>query len=99
MNTKPSALTPEEVDRLVKVLEARGGSVTIQDPRVSQVQAWVWAAIGAGVIAVGGWLVTSINDLNQTMARVAVTNEYLTKIIDGHERRLSDLERRKANEP
>ena len=95
MTTRPSALSPEDVDRLVKVLEQRGGSVTIQDPRVSQVQTWMWGVIGICVIGLGGWLINSVNALNQTMQRVVVTNEYVVKIVDAHDRRIADLERRR----
>lgn len=94
--TRGSSLTRKDVEELlaahVKSLEKRGGQITLQDPRVTSFQAWVWAALGAGIIILGGWLVNSINKLNTTMERVVTSNEYIMKSLDQHAKRLDDLE-------
>ena len=62
--TRGSAMSKHDVDRLVKALEDRGGSITLTDPRVSKATSWIIATaamVGLGFI---GWLATSVNELS-----------------------------------
>lgn len=93
--TRPVSLTKENLDEIVKAFESRGGSIVMQDPRVSQVQVWMWGALGAGFLVLGGWLINSVNELNRTMERVVTTNEYIAKMIDDHAERIKQLEQHK----
>lgn len=74
--TRPSSLSPEEMDKLMERLANHGAKITMLDPRVTGAQAWVLATIGITLVGVGGWGIKSINDLNQTMTRVVTQNEY-----------------------
>lgn len=80
-------MSQADVDRLVKALEQRGGQVSIQDPRVSQVQTWLIGLVGLGVIMALGWLATSVDRLNRNFERITVMQDYM-------ERRLTALERK-----
>lgn len=90
--SRPSVLTSGDISRLVKAMEKHGGNVTIQDPRVSQVQAWIFGIVGASIVGMGIWMINSINTLNKTMERVVTTNEYTVQRIYDHDRRLEILE-------
>lgn len=99
--TRPSSLSEEEMDRLMERLANQGAKITMLDPRVTGAQAWALATIGMTLVAVGGWGIKSINDLNQTMTKVVTQNEYRdeqlkrveehVKILDG---RVVALERK-----
>lgn len=85
--TRPSAMTEEDVNKLARILERRGGTVSIQDPRVSQFQNWLIGLIGLGIIMALGWLASSVDNLNRNFAGMAVWKEYT-------DQRLNNLERR-----
>lgn len=74
--TRPSTLSQEEMDKLFERLANHGARITMVDPRVTSVQTWIMATIGMVVVAVGGWGIKSINDLNQTMTIVVTQNAY-----------------------
>lgn len=74
--TRPSSLSPEEMDKLLERLANQGAKITMLDPRVTGAQAWTLATIGLTLVGVGGWGIKSINDLNTTMTRVVTQNEY-----------------------
>lgn len=64
------------MEKLLERLANRGAQITMVDPRVTSAQTWILATIGMVVVAVGGWGVKSINDLNQTMTVVVTQNAY-----------------------
>jgi hypothetical protein len=66
----------------------------MQDPRVTTVQTWLLAAIGTVGIAVGGWGIKSINDLNQLMATMITRYEYESKRMDRAERHSESVDSR-----
>lgn len=74
--TRPSTLSQEEMDRLIEKLANHGAKITMVDPRVTSVQTWILSTIGVSLVALAGWGIKSINDLNQTMTRVVTQNEY-----------------------
>lgn len=86
--TRPSALSPDDVSKIVKALETHGGSVNIQDPRVSQVQMWILGLVGTGIVGAALWLANSVNQLK-------IVAERQTVLIEQIERRVSRLEERK----
>lgn len=80
--TRPPTLTPEEMDKLMERLANSGARITMQDPRVTSLQTWVLVTIGTVGIAVAGWGIKSINDLNQNMATMLIRYEYDTRRMD-----------------
>lgn len=92
--TRPSTLTPEEMDRLLENLANRGARITMTDPRVTSVQTWVISSVGIGLIGLGGYLVNSVNRLNETMTRVVTQNEYRDRQMADALDRIRALERR-----
>jgi hypothetical protein len=80
-------MSEEDVNRLAKILERRGGTVSIQDPRVSQIQTWLIGLVGLGIILSLGWLATSVDSLNRNFAGIAVWKDYV-------DQRLNNLERK-----
>jgi hypothetical protein len=68
MNTRPSSMTPEEIERILKAVETQGASIRVSDPRLSQIIAW--AAIALGTLFTGAvtWGVKSVSDLNTNVA-------------------------------
>ena len=85
-------MSEERITRLeeamAKLLESGGANVTLQDPRVSQVQNWLIGLVGAGIIMALGWMANSVDNLNRNFAAIAQWKEYV-------DRRLDHLEGRK----
>lgn len=85
-------MSEERITRLeeamAKLLESGGANVTLQDPRVSQVQNWLIGLVGAGIIMALGWMANSVDNLNRNFAAIAQWKEYV-------DRRLDNLEGRK----
>jgi hypothetical protein len=70
-----------------KMLESGGASVTVQDPRVSQVQTWLIGLVGAGIIISLGWLANSVDSLNRNFAAMTEWKTFTDRRIDTLERR------------
>lgn len=83
------------LEQRIADIAAAGASVTVQDPRVSQVQNWILAAVGGGIVLALAWGANSINRLNETMARVVTQNEAIMSTQADHAERLKELERRR----
>src|SRR5689334_1155991 len=95
-NTGPSALTSGDIDRIVKALDGRGGSITIQDPRVTSFKSWAGVIIGGLLTTAIIWGVSSIVELNKQVAVLISRPESATKEqIEWINKRLDALERRK----
>lgn len=92
--TRPSTLTPEEMDKLLERLANSGARITMADPRVTTVQTWILTTIGLTLVSLAGWGVKSINDLNQTMTRVLTQNEYRDDHVARIERHLEVVDAR-----
>lgn len=89
-DTKPSALSSNDINRIVEALQTHGAQIAIQDPRVSSAQNWLLATIGGAIILVGAWLIKSVNELNTTMAEVVTTNRYFSKNIEDNRADIRD---------
>lgn len=92
--TRPSTLTPEEMDKLMERLANSGARISMTDPRVTSLQTWVMVTIGAVGISVAGWGVKSINDLNQNMAAMLIRYEYDTKRVERVEEHVKSVDGR-----
>lgn len=92
--TRPSTLTPEEMDKLLDRLANTGAKLTMTDPRVSAIHNWLLASIGGILILVGGWTISSVNTLNQTMVKVVEQNINTGRINDAQDRRFDNMDRR-----
>lgn len=87
-STRPPSMSQEQVDRLAEKIAARGGSITITDPRVTNAQTWILGTVGMIAIGVGAWGIQAINELNQTMTRVVTQNENTARVLEAHARQL-----------
>jgi hypothetical protein len=97
MSTRPSSLSEEEVNRIVAAVERRGASITLSDPRLSQIIAW--AAICLGTLFTGAltWGVKSVNDLNTNVA-ILIEQQKMSRVdADKLDRRLEALEQWRGN--
>lgn len=92
--TRPSSLSQEEMDKLIAGLANTGARITMTDPRVTSVQTWILIAVGSAFITCGGWLIKSVNDLNATLAKVVVQNEYTSQALRNIDARLDRQEDR-----
>ena len=92
--TRPSTLTPEEMDKLLDRLANSGARLTMTDPRVSAIHNWLLASIGGVIILVGGWTITSINTLNQNMVKVVENYKSADRTNDAQDRRFDNTDRR-----
>lgn len=92
--TRPSTLTPEEMDKLMERLANSGARISMTDPRVTSLQTWVMVTIGAVGISVAGWGVKSINDLNQNMAAMLIRYEYDTRRVERVEEHVKSVDGR-----
>jgi len=70
-------MTKDDVDKLVKAIEERGGSITLHDPRVSQVQTWLIGLVGTGGIVALGWMASSLDSLSKAVTKTSVQIEYM----------------------
>jgi hypothetical protein len=93
---KPVHLSDQDIERITTRLSRSGASVTVQDPRVSGAFRWLAGIFATIVVMVMVWVASSINRLNETLARVATQNEALIRTMTDHSDRLRDLERRNA---
>lgn len=92
--TRPPSLSPEEMQRLIDAVSRRGGNISMADPRLSALQNWLMVTIGTVLIVVGGWTITSINKLNETMVKVVEQNTALQRVNDAQDRRFDNIDRR-----
>jgi hypothetical protein len=89
-----SPLTAEEIEKIIERLGNRGARITMQDPRVSATTNWLLASIGLTGLAVGGWLITSVNELNKGLVRVIQQNEYAERVNAAQDNRLDNYDQR-----
>lgn len=87
-------LSQEEIEKIVERLGNRGARITMQDPRVSATTNWLLAAIGLVCITVGGWLISSVNELNKGLAIVIQQNAYSQRVNDAQDNRLDNYDQR-----
>lgn len=93
-DTRTPVITEEQLKRIEAALQRSGASVSVSDPRVSQVQTWILGLVGMGLIAAGAWVGQSISTLSATLAAaVSRLDQYGTTLAD-HEQRLRDQERK-----
>ncbi len=89
-------MSDERISALERAVErmvsAGGASVTVQDPRVSQVQNWLLGLVGTGIIIALGWLANSVDSLNRNFAA-------MTEWKVSTDRRIELLERERRNGP
>lgn len=81
------------MELILERLANSGAKITMTDPRVTSMQTWVLSSIGTALIALVGWGVISINELNTTMTRVVTSNEYRDITVAELKLRVGDLER------
>ena len=93
-DTRPPAITEEQLQRLIHAMQRHGANVNVTDPRVSAVQAWIFAAVGSGVVAASIWGAKGLNDLNTTVNVAIVQLGHQAKVQEDHEIRLRNLERK-----
>lgn len=86
--TRPSTLTPEEMDLLMQRIANSGAKITMLDPRVTSAQTWLLSVIGVAMTGFLGWNIKSIQDLNQTVKVVQTQYEFLLKQSDRIEQRV-----------
>jgi hypothetical protein len=98
--TRPSSLSPEDVEKIVHAMTRRGASISMTDARFTAVQTWLLTAIGISIIGLGTWLIDTVNELNITMTRVVTQNEgrdqesaRMRQHLESVDKRVVDLER------
>lgn len=74
--TRPSTLTPQEMDALIQRLHHQGAKITMLDPRVTSAQTWLLTTVGLAMVGFLGWNIQSIQTLNQTLAVLMEQNKY-----------------------
>jgi hypothetical protein len=80
-------MTEEDVNRLARILERRGGTVTVQDPRVDLVRTWLIGMVGTAIVGSMLWLANSVDSLNRNFAGMAAWKEYVDQRLENLERR------------
>jgi hypothetical protein len=74
-STRPSSLSPEDAEKIIREMARRGASIQMTDARFTALQTWLLGAIGVAIIGSAAWLIQSVNELNITMTRVVTQNE------------------------
>jgi hypothetical protein len=82
------------MDKLLERLANSGARITMADPRVTTAQNWLLGLIGTVAILALSWAASSINRLNETMARLVEQNTYTQRINDAQDRRIDSVEQR-----
>lgn len=88
--TRPAMLSQEDVDKVLQGLAERGARITMADPRVTNTQTWLLGIMGVTLIGVGGWGISCINKLNESMAVVIQQNTYGQRTDDVQDNRLTN---------
>jgi hypothetical protein len=91
---QPAIITEAQFAALLAAFERRGASVTVSDPRVSAVQAWIFGLVGTGVVGAALWGAQSLSELNLTVTSAVARQEQQGRVQDDHEQRIRALERR-----
>lgn len=86
-DTRTPVITQAHVDAIVAALQRGGANVNVADPRVSAVQNWIIATVGAGVVGALLWMA-------QTLSTAVAIQTQHTQILQDHEQRIRDQERR-----
>lgn len=86
-------MSPEEIKRIVDAVETRGASITLSDPRLSQILAWGALCLGTLFTGAVTWGVKSISDLNTNVAILIEQQKNTRDESEKLDRRLEALER------
>jgi hypothetical protein len=84
----------EKIDRLFSMMAERGARINVTDKRVTDTTNWLLATIGVVFLAVGGWLISSVNRLSEGLATLVQQNAYSERIDDAQDKRLDIYEGR-----
>lgn len=87
--TRPGALSQAEIDKILEGLVQRGARIEMKDPRVTSTQTWLMSTIGGVLIILGGWGITSINRLSESIAVLIERNIQKDKVDGAQDARLN----------
>ena len=74
-------LHPEDIE-LIAARISGGATISVQDPRVNQVQTWLIGIVGLGIIMSLGWLASSVDNLNRNFAAISQWKQYVDQRLD-----------------
>lgn len=83
-------------ERLAELASKGGASITVQDPRVNAVTRWTATLMGGAALLIMGWVASSINRLNENVARLLAQGDAIVATQKDHSDRLKELERRRG---
>jgi hypothetical protein len=87
--TRPTAMTQEEAEKIMKEAIARGASVLVSDPRVTAWTNWLLGAIALGLLS-GFWsMFASINQLKEQNATLIAEIRFQQQVNAAQDNRLS----------
>lgn len=86
-DTRPPAITEEQLQRLIVAMQRSGANVNVTDPRVTAVQNWILGTVGVGIVSALLWMAQTLS------TAVAVQNQH-TQVLQDHEQRIRAEERR-----
>jgi hypothetical protein len=87
--TRPTAMTPEEAEKIMKEAIASGASVLVSDPRVTAWTNWLLGVIALGLLS-GFWsMFASINQLKEQNATLIAEIRFQQQVNAAQDNRLS----------
>jgi hypothetical protein len=86
-------MSPEEIDRLLKAIESRGASISVQDERVTRWRDWVMTLLGGAILLTLAWVATTLIQLKESVAQGNERYQSLLETVRDHSERLRELER------
>lgn len=87
--TRPTAMTPEEAEKIMKEAISRGASVLVSDPRVTAWTNWLLGVIALGLLS-GFWsMFASINQLKEQNATLIAEIRFQQQVNAAQDNRLS----------
>jgi len=89
-DTRTPAITADQISQLVAAINRSGANVNVTDSRLTSLQNWILAGVGAGLISAGVWVGDKISELSLAVAQLQTQQ----RVVDDHEDRLRQLERR-----
>jgi hypothetical protein len=87
--TRPSAMTPEEIEKILRAVADRGASIQVTDPGLTAAKNWILSAIGIAVI--GGYvsLISAVNSLKEQNATLIAEIKFQQQVNTSQDTRLS----------
>ncbi len=92
--SRPAVMTEEQIQKVIEAIKNRGGNITYQDSRLTNIYNVASTIIGLLIVGSISWGIGSINELNRNVSILITQHENDTRRIDDIADRVKTLEAR-----